>query len=100
MPTRSRGRFYTIPVSAVHTADNVMSYRVLIPSRAVQACLDYVMHLPGVVVNSKKVVAAGVSNGGYMAAPIASRYTVYTHAMLIHAMCVYLVSKTDCTEPL
>ena len=46
------------------------------------------MKLPGVVVNKNKIVAAGVSNGGYMAAPIASRYTVYTHAMLIHALCV------------
>ena len=33
------------------------------------------------------VAAAGVSNGGLMAAPIASRYSIYTHAMLYHAMC-------------
>ena len=61
---------------------------MLITLHCVQACLDYVMKVPGVVVDQRKIVAVGVSNGGYMAAPIASRYTVYTHAMLIHALCV------------
>ena len=59
----------------------------------VQACLDYVMRLPGVMVDRKKVTTAGVSNGGYMAAPVASRYSIYTHAMLIHAMCVHVEFK-------
>ena len=55
-----------------------------------QACLEYVMGLPGVRVNRKKVTTAGVSNGGYMAAPVASRYSIYTHALLIHATCVHV----------
>jgi len=54
----------------------------------VQACLDYVMALPGVKVDLTHVVSAGVSNGGYIAAPVASRYSIYTHAMLFHATCV------------
>lgn len=49
--------------------------------------MDYVMQLPGVRVDLKHVAAAGVSNGGLMAAPIASRYGIYTHAMMFHAEC-------------
>ena len=59
-------------------------------SHGAQASLEYVMRLPGVRVNRKKVTTAGVSNGGYMAAPVASRYTIYTHAILFHATCVHL----------
>ena len=55
-----------------------------------QACLDYVMQLPGVKVDLKHVATAGVSNGGYMAAPVASRYSIYTHALMFHAMCVHV----------
>ena len=56
-------------------------------SRCLQACLDYVLGLQDVEYDPKHVVAAGVSNGGIMAAPMASRYPIYTHAMLIHARC-------------
>ena len=37
--------------------------------------------------NTSFIAAAGVSNGGFMAVPIASRYSVYTHAMMFHARC-------------
>ena len=53
-------------------------------SRAAQACLSYVSKLPGVRINTAKVAAAGVSDGGFMASPIASRYTVYTHSINMH----------------
>ncbi len=50
-----------------------------------QACLEYVRELPGVQFDTRFIAAAGVSNGGFMAVPIASRYSVYTHAMIFHA---------------
>ena len=56
-----------------------------------QACLEYVMALPGVHIDKGHVVSAGVSNGGFMAAPVASRYSIYTHAMLFHATCVQML---------
>ena len=40
--------------------------------------------LPGVVFNTNFIAAAGVSNGGFMATPIASRYSIYTHSMNMH----------------
>lgn len=50
-----------------------------------QACLQYVLSLPNVRWDPKYVVAAGVSNGGAIVAPLASRYSIYTHAMIFHA---------------
>ncbi len=50
-----------------------------------QASLEYVRQLPGVQFDTRFIAAAGVSNGGFMAVPIASRYSVYTHAMMFHA---------------
>ncbi len=52
-----------------------------------QACLSYVSKLPGVRINTRRVAAAGVSDGGFMASPIASRYTVYTHSINMHNTC-------------
>jgi len=52
-----------------------------------QACLDYVRALPGVRFRTGKIVATGVSAGGLMSIPMASRYTVFTHAMLLHSRC-------------
>ncbi len=49
-----------------------------------QACLEYVRNLPNVVFNTRFIGAAGVSNGGFMATPIASRYSIYTHSMNMH----------------
>ena len=46
----------------------------------------------------KHVVAAGVSNGGIMAVPTASRYSVYTHAMLIHARCGHPIRCDNITR--
>ena len=43
--------------------------------------------LPGVVFDYSHIVAAGVSDGGFMSVPIASRYPIYTHAMIFHARC-------------
>ena len=54
-----------------------------------QACLDYVRALPGVVFDYQHIATAGVSNGGYMAVPMASRYSIFTHALLYHATCVH-----------
>lgn len=59
----------------------------LTTSYGAQACLDYVMKLPGVRVDMNKVATSGVSNGGYMAAPVASRYSIYTHVLMFHATC-------------
>ena len=52
-----------------------------------QACLSYVSKLPGVRINSRRVAAAGVSDGGFIASPLASRYTVYTHSINMHNTC-------------
>ena len=51
----------------------------------VQACLDYVRHLPNVRFDTRFIAAAGVSNGGFMATPLASRYSIYTHSMNMHS---------------
>ena len=51
----------------------------------VQACIDYVRSLPNVVFKTSAIAAAGVSNGGIMAIPMATRYSVFTHAMLFHS---------------
>lgn len=50
-----------------------------------QACLQYVLGLANVRWDPNYVVAAGVSNGGAIVAPLASRYSIYTHAMIFHA---------------
>lgn len=50
-----------------------------------QACVEYVLSLPGVKYDPTHVVAAGVSNGGAIVTPLASRYSIYTHAMMLHA---------------
>lgn len=50
-----------------------------------QACLEFVLGLANVMYDPKYVVAAGVSNGGAIVAPLASRYSIYTHAMIFHA---------------
>ena len=43
--------------------------------------------LPGVRFRTSKIVATGVSAGGLMSIPMASRYKVFTHAMLLHSRC-------------
>lgn len=50
-----------------------------------KACMDWVMQLPGVKIDPRYVATAGVSNGGLMAGPVASRYKIFTHAMMFHA---------------
>ena len=57
------------------------------PEPGAQACLDYVRALPGVRFRTGKIVATGVSAGGLMSIPMASRYKVFTHAMLLHSRC-------------
>ncbi len=47
--------------------------------------MEYVRGLPNVQFDTRFIAAAGVSNGGFMATPLASRYSIYTHSLNLHS---------------
>mmetsp|Transcript_5373 Transcript_5373/g.15377 ORF Transcript_5373/g.15377 Transcript_5373/m.15377 type:complete len:335 (+) Transcript_5373:346-1350(+) len=51
----------------------------------VEACYQWVTHIPGVRVDNSKVAYAGFSRGGYSAAALATRVPRATHALEFHS---------------
>ena len=60
--------------------------------------MDWLQRLPGVKVNHRLVMTAGISMGGDIAAALATRYDVFRQGMVLHSPCapVYTSALLRC----
>lgn len=49
------------------------------------ACLDYVLNLPGVKIDRRRITTFGVSMGGYIAASLATHYPIFSTGIISHS---------------